>query len=75
MGLFSNLPVGLAPGLGLNAYVSPTVTQPRNKSPSLILPSLVRILRRWLPWRWVNQLSRSPGRRVSGRVRHQYYVF
>ena len=74
MGVLANLPVGLAPGLGLNAYVSTTILAPfgarhcPDKNMSIKFLLLVRILRRWLPRKWRNLLSRSPGGRVPGGV-------
>ena len=67
MGLLANLPVGLAPGLGLNAYVSAICAcGVRRVFPLTLL--LVRVLCRWFPWKWENHLSRSPGGRVPGGV-------
>lgn len=73
MGVLANLPVGLAPGLGMNAYVSVILapfgvghSADKNLSIKISLP--VRILRRWLPWKWRDHLSGSPGSRVPGGV-------
>ncbi len=64
MGLLANLPVGMAPGLGLNAYVCikyflfTTVS----KCPE------VHLLDRWLPWNRRHHVPRSTCGCFHGRV-------
>ena len=65
MGLLANLPVGLAPGLGLNAYVRAFLITYR---PRRILSFAVCIFRGRSKRKWVNHVSRSTCRRVYGRV-------
>lgn len=63
MGALANLPVGMAPGMGLNAYVCACVMSPRG---ALILPcALVHILGRWLPRQRFHNLQGSTSGCVS----------
>jgi hypothetical protein len=68
MGLFANLPVGLAPGLGLNAYVRLQIFSISNWQLPLSRAE-VHVLHRWLPWNWHRSVSRSTCSCFHGRVR------
>jgi hypothetical protein len=63
MGLLANLPIGLAPGLGLNAYVSP-VSQASIFSFSNQWTNKVRIFCCRFSWKWYHHISWSSSGRV-----------
>lgn len=65
-GVLANLPIGMAPGLGLNAYVSSNCKF--MDSISAYLTHLVYIFHRWLPWFGRHHLPRSSSGGISGRV-------
>jgi len=68
MGLIANLPVGLAPGLGVNAYVSGSTHDRSNDTSHEYDLRVAGLLDCRIPWLRLDNISGGNGSGVLGRV-------